>query len=291
MNRTTTLNSLWMVVAAFSFAIMGECVKYGAVKYSSAELVFYRSLFGLIAIVLFTLPRHMPLATPHIRLHLSRSINGFIAMMLFFYTVPQLPLATALSLNYTSPIFLAIFFAFTMHEKVSPVLVASILLGFVGVVLLLDPMLRWSFMISSGPGLVSGILTGFVYLQVTQLGRLNEPEWRSVFYFTLVCTIGSAIWAMTQQFHSITMADIPLLVGIGFAATLGQLAMTRAYRKGDCLTVGSLAYSTLVFVSLFDIWFWHAHLSALNWLAILLIIGGGLLSVWFTANKTPTSPL
>jgi drug/metabolite transporter (DMT)-like permease len=291
MNRATTLNSLWMVVAGLSFAIMGECVKYAAVRYSSAELVFYRSLFGLVAIVLFTLPRHMPLATPHIRLHLSRGINGFIAMMLFFYTVPHLPLATALSLNYTSPIFLAIFFAFTMHEKINPALIVAILAGFIGVVLLLDPTLRWSFITSSGPGLVSGILTGFVYLQVTQLGRLNEPEWRSVFYFTLVCTVGSAIWAMTQPFHSFAMADIPLLIGIGFAATFGQLAMTRAYRKGDCLTAGSLAYCTVVFASLLDVYFWHAHLTVLNYLAILLIIGGGLLSIWSTANKSPMSLL
>jgi len=285
MNRTTTLNSLWMVVAAGCFAVMGECVKYATVKYSAAELVFYRSLFGLVAIVLFTLPRHMSLATPHIRLHLSRSINGFIAMMLFFYTIPHLPLATALSLNYTSPIFLTIFLALTMHEKVSLVLVTSILLGFVGVVLLLNPILHWSFIASSGPGLVCGILTGFVYLQVTQLGRLNEPEWRTVFYFTLVCSIASASWAMTQKFHPIAMADIPLLVGIGFAATIGQLTMTRAYRKGDCLTVASLAYCTVVFASLLDILLWHKHLSTLNWLAILLIICAGLLSILFTANK------
>jgi drug/metabolite transporter (DMT)-like permease len=270
---------------------MGECVKFGAVNYSSAELVLYRSLFGLVAIVLVTLPRQMPLTTPHIRLHLSRSINGFIAMMLFFYTIPHLPLATAVSLNYTSPIFLAIFFAFTMREKVSPILIVSILFGFVGVVLLLDPMLRWSIVTSSGPGLVSGVLTGFVFLQVTQLGRLNEPEWRTVFYFSLVCTLGSALWALTQKFHPVTMADIPLLAGIGFSATVGQLTMTRAYRKGNCLAVGSLAYCTVVFASLFDIYLWHTHLSALNWLAIALIVCGGLLSVWFTANKPLISPL
>ena len=207
-------------------------------------------------------------------------------MMLFFYTVPHLPLATSLSLNYTSPLFLAIFFASTMREKTSPVLVTSIMLGFVGVVLLLNPVLHWNFIASCGPGLVSRILTGFVYLQVTQLGRLNEPEWRTVFYFTLVSSIASAIWAMSQKLHPIVMADLPLLAGIGLVSTLGQLAMTRAYRKGDCLTVACLAYCTVAFASMLDILLWHSQLPTLNWLAILLISSAGLLSIWFSANNT-----
>lgn len=285
MNRTKTLNSLWMVVAAFFFAVMGECVKFGALKYASTELIFYRSLFGLIAITLFTLPRHMSFATPHIRLHLSRSINGFIAMMLFFYTIPHLPASTAASLNYTSPLFLAAFFAYVLREKVKPPLLAAIVIGFIGVLLLLEPSLHWSFVIASSPGLVAGILTGFVYLQLTQLGRLNEPEWRTVFYFSLVATLGSGIWAVTQKFHPITLGDIPLLAGMGLSATIGQLAMTRAFRKGDCLTVGSLVYCTILFACIFDVYLWHAHLSPLNWLAIILILGAGVLSLWFTANN------
>lgn len=286
MNREAALNSLWMVVAAFFFAVMGVCVKLAATKYSSSELVFYRSLFGFIAIALYVLPRRRPLKTPHIRLHISRSINGFIALMLFFYAITHLSLATAVTLNYTSPIFLAVFAALALREKIEPVLCASILLGFIGVILLLQPSLNWHALIANGQGLVSGLLSGYVFIQITQLGRLQEPEWRTVFYFSLVCTLGAVGWLASEDIHSVTLADLPLLLGMGVSATIAQLAMTRAYRKGNYMAVGGLAYCTVVFASLLDVYLWHMHLSMLNWLAIVLIVCGGLLGVWFTANKT-----
>ena len=291
MRSKTTLNSLWMIVAGFFFAIMGVCVKLGAAKYSSSELVFYRSLFGFISIALLTALRQMPLKTPHIHLHLSRSIHGFIALMLFFYAITHLPLATAVTLNYTSPIFLAILVALTTREKVKPVLVTSILLGFVGVVLLLNPTLSWDIFVAGGPGLISGMLTGYVYLQLTQLGRVKEPEWRTVFYFSLVCTLGSAGWVLAETFHPVTLTDLPLLAGLGVSATIAQLAMTRAYRKGNSLTAGSLAYSTVVFACFANIVMWQQKLSVLNCLAIGLIVCGGLLSVWFTADKAVMTKL
>jgi drug/metabolite transporter (DMT)-like permease len=286
MNKEVALNSLWMVVAAFFFAVMGVCVQLAAAKYTSSELVFYRSLFGFIAIALFVLPQRKPLSTPHIRLHISRSINGFIALMLFFYALTHLSLATAITLNYTSPIFLAVFATFTLHERIKPALFASILLGFVGVILLLQPSLHWQALVANGQGLVSGLLSGYVFVQITQLGRMEEPEWRTVFYFSLICTVGAACWVVAAPVHSVTFADLPLLLGLGVSATIAQLAMTRAYRKGSYMAVGGLAYFTVVFASLLDVYLWHIHLSMQNWLAIILIVCGGLLGVWLTANKS-----
>jgi drug/metabolite transporter (DMT)-like permease len=279
-----------MVVASFFFAIMGVCVKLGSAKFTSSELVFYRSLFGFIAIALYAMHRKMPFSSMHLRLHLSRSINGFIALMLFFYAITHMPLSTAVTLNYTSPIFLAVFVAFSMREQLNPKLVVSILCGFLGVVLLLNPEMHWSSLVAGGAGLVSGLLTGYVYLQLTVLGHMEEPAWRTVFYFSLVCVIGSVFWVMTGTFHHVTLADALLLAGMGICATIAQFAMTKAYHHGNCLVVGSLAYFTVVFACFFDIYLWNATLSALNWLAITMIICGGLLSVWFTANKPLVAP-
>ena len=290
MKKSLAINSLWMLVAGFFFAIMGVCVKLGSAQYSTAELVFYRSVFGFIAIFIITSARRLPLATTHLPMHLSRSINGFIALMLFFYAITSMPLATAVTLNYTSPIFLAIFTAILLREKVKPLLLAAILIGFVGVALLLNPDLQWGIVVKGAPGLVSGILTGLVYIQVTQLGRKGEPEWRTVFYFSMVCTIGSGVWMLFNKTHPVTLSSLPLLIGLGSAATIAQLAMTRAYGTGNYLITGSLAYSTVLFACAFDILLWQEKLTLTNWIAIFLIVGSGVLSFSAIAHKA-TAPV
>lgn len=276
-----------MLVAGFFFAVMGVCVKLGAVRYSAAELVFYRSLFGFLTILVITQFSRKPLATPYWKMHLSRSVNGFIALILFFYAITTLPLATAVTLNYTSPLFLAIFTTLLLREKVKPLLAGAILLGFIGVLLLLNPSLHRDELLSGMAGLASGVLAGYVYLQVTQLGRMGEPEWRTVFYFALVCSLGSGLWMLISDFHRIVPADLPLLVGMGASATMAQLAMTRAYNKGDPLVSGSLAYSTVLLASLFGMVLWDETLSAGSWLGIALIILSGIVSVRFGPSALP----
>ncbi|WP_275669177.1 DMT family transporter [Pseudomethylobacillus aquaticus] len=273
------IGSLWMLVAGLLFAIMGVLVKIGAQKFSSAELVFYRSLFGLVFIALVAQVQHLSLRTSMLGMHMSRSFLGFLALVLFFYAISELPLATAVTLNYTSPIFLAIAMPFMLHERPRPWLVGAVLLGFIGVALLLRPSMHADELLAGGLGLLSGILAGIVYVQVTQLGRAGEPDWRTVFYFTLVCTLGGGAWMLLHRFTMLNWSDLPLLLGIGVSATLAQLAMTRAYRTGSPLVVGSLAYSTVVLASLFGIVLWGETLSTDRWLAVALIILSGVISV------------
>jgi drug/metabolite transporter (DMT)-like permease len=277
--RPFALGSLWMLVAGIFFAIMGVCVKLGAARYSTAELVFYRSIFGFMVILAVTLVNRLPLRTAHLKLHISRSVIGFISLMLFFYAITHLALATAMTLNYTSPLFLALFTTLWLREKVRPILIGAIVLGFAGVTALLNPTFHGGTLLAGVLGLLSGLLAGFVYVQVTQLGRLGEPEWRTVFYFTLVCSLGGAIGLLIWDLHAVPWSDLPLLIGMGASATLAQLAMTRAYRKGDPLVVGSLAYSTVVFASLFGVVWWGEILSMDQWLAISLVVASGVLSV------------
>jgi drug/metabolite transporter (DMT)-like permease len=117
------------------------------------------------------------------------------------------------------------------------------------------------------------------YVHVKQLGKLNEPDWRTVFYFTLLSTIGAGLWMLFDTFHALDWQDLPVLLGLGLSATIAQLAMTRAYRTGDTLVVASLAYVTVVLASLFGVIWWHEHLSLDAWLAIGLIILSGIISL------------
>jgi drug/metabolite transporter (DMT)-like permease len=271
-----------MLVAALGFAVMGALVKVGSAKFSSAELVFYRSIFGLMAIYVYILAKKLPLATPVIGKQISRALVGFASLVLFFYAIAHLPLATAVTLNYTSALFLALLMPLMLHEKPKSILYAMILLGFVGVVLLLKPSFAKQDLAAGAVGLLSGFGAAFAYAHVKQLGNLGEPDWRTVFYFTLISTFASGFWMLLQTYTSMSLQDMPTLLGLGVSATIAQLAMTRAYRTGITLTVASLAYTTVIFASLFGVLFWQETLSYSEYMAIGIIIFSGIVS----ANAT-----
>lgn len=272
------MKSGWMLVAGFFFGCMGVFVKLGAAHFSSAELVFYRSLFGLAVIFLIIRSMKLSLTPPNWKMHAWRGLSGFGALMLFFYAIGQLPLATAVTLNYTAPLFLALISTLILKERPHLPLILTILLGFSGMVLLLRPTLHQEQLAAGLMGLASGFLAAIAYLNVRQLGQIGEPEWRIVFYFTLVSTIGGGIWMAAHTFHPVSPMNFLLLLGLGTTATLAQLAMTRAYREGNTLVVSSLAYSTVVFASLWGILIWHEVLSLTSWTGIALIILSGVLA-------------
>lgn len=274
-----------MLAAAFFFAVMGVLVKIASHKFSSAELVFYRSLVGLMFIGSYVSTNRLSLRTKLIKMQMSRSIIGFISMVMFFYAISALPLATAITLNYTSPLAMAAILTIALHERPKKILITAIITGFLGVTLLLKPSIHYGELIAGGLGLLSGLLAGWVYVHVAQLGRAGEPDWRTVFYFSLVCTLGGGAWMLIHHFNALELKDIPILAGLGTCATIAQLAMTRAYRTGNPLVVGSLAYSTVVLASVFGFLLWNETLSVDRWLAIILIISSGVISVTANASK------
>lgn len=288
-NNLPKLGSLWMLVAALGFATMGALVKVGAAKFNTAELVFYRSIFGLMAIYMVMRMKGLPVKTPVFATQMSRAIAGYLSLILYFYAIAHLPLATAITLNNTSGLFLAGLMPFFLHEKPKKTLVIALFLGFIGVVLLLQPSLNRQNMLAGLVGLVSGFGAAIAYTSIKKLAVLNEPDWRTVFYFTLVSTLGSGIWMLFQTFTPILWQDLPVLVGLGVSATIAQLALTRAYRTGKTLTVASLAYVTVIIASFFGVLFWQEHLSLAEWLGIGLIILSGVISIKTTSENASTT--
>jgi drug/metabolite transporter (DMT)-like permease len=268
-----------MLVAGLLFGCMGVFVKLGAVHFSYVELVFYRSFFGLLLIYLVMRSQRISIVTQYARNHLWRGISGSLALGLFFYCITVLPLATAVTLNYTAPLFLTILTMLVFKDKFHLPLTLAIMLGFMGVVLLLHPTLQRDQLLPGLLGLISGFLAGIAYLNIRQLGIIGEPDTRTVFYFSMVATIGSGAWMLFDTVHTITLPGLATLLGMGSSATLAQLAMTRAFRTGNTLVVSSLAYSTIIFASLFGILLWHELLPLSSWLGMAFIIAGGVLSL------------
>ncbi|HMV21382.1 MAG: DMT family transporter [Betaproteobacteria bacterium] len=275
------MQSLWMVVASLLFACMGVCVKLAAQTHSAVEIVFYRSFISLLIMAALIRLRGGSFATRHWRWQIGRGLVGFLALFSYFWAITLLPLATAVTLNYTSAIFLALYLALA-GWRLSGGMLAALGLGLAGVVLLLRPTLQADQLAGGLIGLGSGVLAGMAYFSVRELGARGEPETRTVFYFSLVASVGSGLWAALADWHRVDFASGPLLAGVAVFATAAQLAMTRAYTRGKTLLAAALAYSTVVFSSLFGAVFWGETLPPSAWLAVALIVVSGIAATHFS---------
>lgn len=270
--------ALWMIVASLLFACMGVCVKLGSDLFSTGELVFYRGLVGFLLMAGVVRLRDIPVATPHWRAQVGRGVSGTIALICYFYAIGILPLATAVTLNYTSPVFVALLLALWFGERIRWPLIAAVLIGFVGVVLLLRPTLQPEQWTGALAGLGSGAVASIAYVSVRELGRLGEPEPRTVLWFSALTAVIGVPWALAGgPLHAIDFHGGAILLGVGLFGGCAQLAMTRSYRYGRTLVSANLAYSTVIFSSLFGMLLWNEHLPASAWLAIALIIASGVL--------------
>jgi drug/metabolite transporter (DMT)-like permease len=275
------MQSLWMLVASLLFACMGVCVKLAAETHSAVEITFYRSFISLLIMFVLVRLRGVRLATPHWRWQISRGVVGFSALFAYFYAITLLPLATAVTLNYTSAIFLAIYLALAGMRLRGGIL-GALVIGLVGVALLLKPTLHAEQLVAGLIGLGSGVLAGMAYFSVRELGARGEPEVRTVFYFSLVSSACAALWLLFSELHAVDLRSGLLLLGVASFATVAQLAMTRAYTRGKTLLSATLAYSTVIFSSLFGALFWGEVLDAVAWFAIGLIILSGIVATHFS---------
>lgn len=283
-----------MIAASFLFASMGVCVKLASAHYAAGEIVFYRALMGALLMSAFARSRGISLRTSMPAMHFWRSLSGVLALSLWFYAIGGLPLPTAMTLNYMSSVWMALFLiggaVLFGATRVDARLVAAVLLGFAGVALVLRPTIAQNQTWAGFSGLVSGLLSALAYLQITALGRAGEPEPRIVFYFSLGGVVVGTLTMLATGMHTHTLQGIVLLVAVGVLASVAQLMMTRAYRIGRPLVNASLQYLGIAFsfaygVVLFD--------DPLPWAAvagIALIVTAGLMATRLSAEKAPNLP-
>ncbi len=288
---SSSRQSLWMVLAAFAFSAMGVCVKLASAHYSTGEIVFYRSLIGVALMGAVLYHTGAGVRTPHFAPHIKRSVFGVTSLLLWFSSISLLPLATAMTLNYMSPVWIALIIGAgaTLAGKAGGAdrkMVTAILMSFVGVICLLQPSVGPSQMTGGMIGLVSGVFTALAYVEVRQLGDLGENEARIVFYFSLVSSIAGGAWMLIAGAHAHTWQSAWLLVAVGLLATLGQTAMTRAYKRGNTLLTANLQYTGIVFASGWGMLLWHDHLNALSWMGMALIIGSGIVTTVMRARQS-----
>ncbi|WP_066731569.1 DMT family transporter [Cupriavidus sp. D384] len=289
------MQSLWMLFAAFAFSLMGVGVKLASELYTTGEIVFYRSLIGVTIMWILLSSQGTSVRTPHMVTHIKRSIFGVTALLLWFTSITLLPLATAMTLNYMSPVWIALILGAGAvlagtRGGTDKKLIGAILLSFAGVICLLQPSVGKDQLAGGMIGLVSGVFTALAYVEVRQLGQLGEPEGRIVFYFSAVGLVCGLVWMLFTGVSHHTWHGAGLLLAIGILATLGQTSMTRAYKRGNTLLTANLQYAGIVFSSLWGTLVWDDKLNWISWLGMALIIASGIATTLTRARDTDKHP-
>jgi S-adenosylmethionine uptake transporter len=288
------MQALWMIVASFLFAVMGVCVKFASVHYSATELVFYRGLVSMVFVAVWVRATGVGFATRVPGMHAWRSVIGVLSLGCWFYAIAQLPLATAMTLNYMSSVWVAAFLVggallFGKGEKPGWLL-ATVLAGFAGVVMVLRPAFdqnqAWAGLI----GLLSGMMAALAYLQVTALARAGESEIRVVFYFAVASALFGGIGVAWQGHAPWSWQHAVWLLPIGILASLGQWCMTKAYASGATLVVANLQYSGIVFGALASVIIFNDHLPLMAWLGMLVILASGVAATILRTRAVPNAP-
>lgn len=287
------MQSLWMLVASALFALLGACVKLAAARYHIAEIVLYRGLIGAVALAAYAHFTQRPLGTPIPWTHFRRGAVGTAALSLWFFAAATLPLGTATALNYTSSLFLAAFVlgaALRARRQVNVSLMLTVLVGFVGVVLVLQPSFGAGQWLGASGGLLSGLLSATAYWYVRDLARQGEPEWRIVFYFSLSVLVIGFAGSLITGFTEHTTEGALLLAAVGVIALLAQLAMTRAYAAGHALLTASLQYSAIVFSAVLGVIVFADRIALAGWIGMAIVIGSGALAT-LLAQRRPRAAI
>lgn len=277
------MQACWMILASLFFATMGVCIKHASVHFHTFELVFYRGVIGIVCMTAICRSQRVALRTPIPMMHLWRSVVGVASLTAWFYAIAYLPLATAMTLNYMSGVWVAAFLvggAWVMGRlqdmaRQGPVLL-TVLAGFVGVAMVLRPTLAHNQLFAGVIGLLSGLGAALAYMQVAALGRMGEPEARTVLYFSIGSTVTGAVAMLFVGPSQWVWPHAGWLLPMGLLAALGQLCMTRAYRSGSTLVVANLQYSGIVFSALYGALLFGDHIPLIGWGGMALIVASGI---------------
>ena len=296
------MQAVWMLLSSFLFATMGVCVKYASAHFNSSELVFYRGVLGIVFMATYAQMSGTSLRTRFPAMHAWRSVVGVMSLSAWFYAIAHLPLATAMTLNYMSSVWVAAFMVggallLGRSGQKGPSqgpLVLTIMASFAGVVLLLRPVLDQNQSFAGLIGLMSGLGSAFAYMQVMAIARMGEPEIRTVFYFAVGTALAGALGMLFMGVSPWNWQHALWLPPLGILASLGQLTMTRAYSmsavQGGTLMVANLQYSGIVFAALYSLILFGDNIPLMGWAGMALIVLSAIAATVLRARAAPHAP-
>lgn len=275
---------VWLPIGAtLFFTLMYICVKLVAETASIGQIVFYRSAVALIPLIIFLyvtgdFPKGLAIRRP--MGHFLRCLFGCAAMFTSFAAFSYLPLAEATLLGYLAPVVTLLLAKWLLAEHITALRWKSVIIGFVGVIVLivpdiseletLSPMVLWGSIF----GVLAAVLTACAKIQIRVLTQ-TESAASIAFYFAVVCALAGGATSLFG-WPSLGKQDLLWLIGTGLAGGVAHIMMTYAYKCCEASHLAGLDYLSLLFAIVADILIFNIFPNISFIFGSLLIIAGSL---------------
>ena len=267
--------ALWMLASAVTFTVMTMLIKYLGDEYSPALQTFYRQAFGLLVMlpIIMRNPR-AAFRTTRPGILLFRSLAGIVGMMLAFYAYQKLPLAEANALSFTRTLWLVPLAAFVLHERVGPRRIAATCVGFLGALLMLQPVMQGSLGWPAVAALISSLLVATTVTGMKIMTRDHSTatlmSWSAALGFILAVPPAVFLWRWPS------VIDLVLLAAMGVLGTVTQACYIKGMSEGEAAVMAPVDYTRLVFAVMFGYALFGDIPDVLTLLGAAVIIGSTL---------------
>lgn len=260
-----------MFGSAMAFGLMAIAIRYATRYVPTQEVAFFRNAFGLLTLLPMLLrPGHGSLRTQQLPRYFLRSAIGLASMLCGFWAIGHLPLSQAISLSYSTPLFLTIAAVLWLGEKVRIRRWAAVIAGFIGVLVIVRPGSH-GFEAASLIAVLAALLSALVAIQIKQLTRIDGPD--TVVFYTYVFWVPlSLVPALFVWVWPAGIAWLWLLL-TGVMGTAGQLLWTRALKLGEVSALTPISFTQLPLVVVMGWLLFGETLDRWTVLGALIILG------------------
>ncbi|MGV6872995.1 DMT family transporter [Pseudochelatococcus sp. B33] len=269
------------VVSALVFTLMSAGVKYVSDRVPVGEIVFFRSFFMLLPLMVWLMLQGQvleALRTRNVLGHFRRGIMSSSSMFLNFLALAYLPLTDAVVLGYTSPLILVVLAAVLLKETVQGYRWIGTGVGFLGVLVMLAPHLAGGDLLAGGASTI-GIMIAFggAFLTagaIVQIRRLVDTETTgAIIFYLALFTSALALLSIPAGWVMPTTEEAIVLIGVGVLGGLGQILLTMSFRYGDASLLAPFEYSTMLWACMIG---W---LAFSDWPEPAVFAGGGIVII------------
>jgi len=277
MTRKLFLGILLIVAAFFCVAVMSAFGK-AASNVSTATISFFQSFISLVLFLPWTL-RHgiKDLKTSQLPLNIARALAGLLSQVLYFWAVKEMTLIDAVLLVNAAPLFIPIVALVWNRTPITLAVGVSLLVGFVGVVLIIKPGADLLTNRSALIALSAALFSAIALVSVNKLSGHNQPDTILFYYFFIasLATLPFAIFHWSEP----TATEWGYLLGVGVFMAAAQLLIILAYQNATASQIAPFNYSVVIFSGLIGWAVWHNTLGWVSAVGILLVCVGGILSI------------
>lgn len=272
-----------MLLATFFFSLMNVFVKM-VDNIPAVEIVFFRSVVSLVLCYVFLAQQKVSVWGKNKKILLFRGMSGAVALIMYFTTLQYIPLASAVTIQFLSPIFTSILGVFIVKEKVKPLQWLFFLMAFAGVIMVqgFDARITTFYLVI---GVISAFFSGLAYNWIRKLKHSEHPL-VIVFYFPLVTLPITGIYSAFDWVQPIGWEQWVLLLLVGVFTQIAQYFMTKAYQSEELSKIASLKYLGIIYALGFGYVFFKETFNIMTYLGMSVVLMGVILNIWYKHRLT-----